>query len=373
MAGTGRESVAFTVVVTALAGLSALPMAAVIGLSGAPSTIVLATVLAAVPVGPLVAAYLWLDRYEPEPRHLLGLALAWGAFVATAASLLLGGIGAVVTPISAADSVSLVAPVTEEASKGLFLLLLLWWRRNELDGILDGIVYAGLVGIGFAFVENILYLAAAYDGTSATGPGGTEAVTATFVLRCLVSPFAHPLFTAFTGIGVGVAVASRNPAVRFGAPVAGYLCAVAAHSIWNSSALGGLGSFASVYVALMLPALLVLTAFAVLVRSRERHMLTAALLDASRRGLYRAEDIGWVVDLRARRRARAFARQYGGPAGLRAMRAFLAASVELGYLHHRLLRGTPPPDFTRRGRRLVAQIQDSRARVALPHPSVPVR
>ena len=52
------------------------------------------------------------------------------------------------------------APVTEEASKGLFLLLLLWWRRAELDGVLDGIVYAGMVGIGFAFTENILYLAA---------------------------------------------------------------------------------------------------------------------------------------------------------------------------------------------------------------------
>ena len=57
-----------------------------------------------------------------------------------------------------------------------------------------------MVGVGFAFVENILYLAAAYNGTDGTGPGGTDALTATFVVRCLFSPFAHPLFTAFTGV-----------------------------------------------------------------------------------------------------------------------------------------------------------------------------
>ena len=105
-----------------------------------------------------------------------------------------------------------MAPVTEEATKGLFLLLLLWWRRAELDGVLDGIVYAGMVGIGFAFIENILYLAAAYNGTDGIGPGGTSALTATFVVRCLFSPFAHPFFTAFTGIGVGIAVGTRTPA-----------------------------------------------------------------------------------------------------------------------------------------------------------------
>ncbi len=75
-----------------------------------------------------------------------------------------------------------------------------------------------MVGIGFAFTENILYLAAAYNGTDGTGPGGTEALTATFVVRCLFSPFAHPLFTTFIGVGVGVAVASRSKAVRFLAP-----------------------------------------------------------------------------------------------------------------------------------------------------------
>ena len=124
--------------------------------------------------------------------------------------------------------------MTEEFSKGLFLFLLLWWRRAELDGILDGLVYAGMVGIGFAFVENILYLAAAYNGTDGMGPGGTGAVTSVFVVRCLFSPFAHPLFTSFIGIGVGLAVGSRSRSVRVLAPLVGYLLAVVAHAAWNA-------------------------------------------------------------------------------------------------------------------------------------------
>ena len=87
--------------------------------------------------------------------------------------------------------------------------------------MLDGIVYAGMVGIGFAFTENILYLAAAYNGTDGIGPGGTEALTATFVVRCLISPFAHPLFTTFIGIGVGLAVNARSRAARLLWPLRG--------------------------------------------------------------------------------------------------------------------------------------------------------
>ena len=198
-----RESLAFTVVVTVLVVLGALLMLAILALSGAPAIVLLATGLAALPVGPLIATYLWLDRYEPEPKRLLAYGLLWGAFVATIAAIVIGGVGGYVAGFSENVSLAVVAPVTEEASKGFFLLLLLWWRRAELDGILDGIVYAGMVGIGFAFTENILYLTAAYDGTDMTGPGGLAGVTGTFLVRCVFSPFAHPLFTAFFGIGVG--------------------------------------------------------------------------------------------------------------------------------------------------------------------------
>lgn len=368
-----RDGVAFTVVVSVLVAGSALLMLLVLALSGAPGTLALATVLAALPVGPLVGCYLWLDRYEPEPRWLLAAGLLWGGFVATAAAILVQGLGGWVVGFTEEAELAVVAPVTEEASKGVFLLLLLWWRRAELDGILDGIVYAGMVGIGFAFVENILYLAAAYDGTDGMGPGGTTALTTTFVLRCLFSPFAHPLFTTFIGLGVGVAVGSRSRAVRLLAPVGGYLLAVIAHGLWNGSTIFGFGSFALVYLVLMLPALLGLGGLAFWARNSERRMLTAALGDAARRGLIPGTDIGWVVDLRARRLARRHARERGGPAAERAMRDYQQAAVELGFLHHRYLRGTPPPDFAQRGQEYVARIGAVRPSIAFPGQVVPTR
>src|SRR5688500_7649820 len=99
-AGQRRDTIAFTVVVTILVVLGAVAMLLVLGLSGAPGTMLLATVLATVPVGPLVACYLWLDRYEPEPRRLLAAALLWGGFVATAVAILLQGVGGLVVGIS---------------------------------------------------------------------------------------------------------------------------------------------------------------------------------------------------------------------------------------------------------------------------------
>jgi RsiW-degrading membrane proteinase PrsW (M82 family) len=373
MRTTPRDSVTFTVVVTILVCLGALPVLLVVALSGGPDSLVLATALAALPVGPVVACYLWLDRYEPEPRRLLAAGLLWGGFVATAAALLLQGIGGFVVGFTDRESLSIVAPVTEEASKGLFLILMLGWRRAELDGILDGIVYAGMVGVGFAFVENILYLAAAYNGTDGAGPGGASALTSTFVVRCLFSPFAHPVFTTFTGIGVGIAVNARSPAVRLFAPLAGYALAVTAHATWNTSSVYGFGSFVGVYLLLMAPAFLLLLGLAVWARRSEGRMLTAALGDAARRGLIPASDIGWVVDLGARRRSRHFARQHGGRPGERAMRDYQQAVVELGFLHHRILRGTPPPDFAARGRAYVARISAVRPSIAFPGQVVPTR
>ncbi len=377
MAGTPRasaaSSVAFTVVVTVLVSVGALVILAVLALSGAPGSVVLGTLLAAVPVGPLVGCYLWLDRYEPEPRSLLAAGLLWGCFVATAAALLLQGLGGLVGGFTDSQTLEVVAPVTEEASKGVFLLLLLWWRRSELDGLLDGIVYAGMVGIGFAFTENILYLTAAYNGTDGMGPGGTDAVTATFVVRCLISPFAHPLFTTFTGIAVGLAVNARSAGARVLWPVVGYVGAVVAHAAWNTATASGLRSFAVAYVVLMAPAFIAVVGLAVWARRSERRMLVSSLTDAARRGLVPETDIGWVVDLAARRRGRAYARQVGGKRAESAMRDYQQAAVELGFLHYRYLRGTPPPDYATRGQQFLQRIDELRPSIAFPGQVVPTR
>ena len=70
-----------------------------------------------------------------------------------------------------------------------------------------------------------------------------------------MGPFAHPLFTSATGIGVGIAVTTRQPAVRVLAPILGYLAAVIMHAIWNGSTFWGGNGFLFAYAAIMLPLL----------------------------------------------------------------------------------------------------------------------
>src|SRR4029450_1672393 len=118
--------------------------------------------------------------------------------------------------------------VVEELGKGLFLVAVVIFRRAELHGPLDGIIYGALVGIGFAFVEDIVY----YLQSLQSGQLG-----ATFFLRGIMGPFAHPLFAAATGLGIGIAVATRSRAVRFLALILGFLAAVVRHGVWNG--IGG--------------------------------------------------------------------------------------------------------------------------------------
>ncbi|MDQ6641745.1 MAG: PrsW family intramembrane metalloprotease [Actinomycetota bacterium] len=348
-----RSGTAFTVIVAIAVFLGACVMALVLVLSNAPGALVIGVLLAALPVGPLVACYVWLDRYEPEPRNLLLLGLGWGAFVATSAALVLQIVGefAFRAPQSFAGAV--VAPLTEEAAKGLFILLLLFFRRNELDGVLDGIVYAGMVGIGFAFTENILYLSSAYLGQNGQ-PGGLSGAIGLFVVRGVFSPFAHPLFTSFTGIGIGIAVNSRKPAVRVLAPLLGYLLAVCAHAAWNGSLfLGGGQSFVPTYVFVMVPGFVLVAGFAVWARRRESKVLTEALADCARRGFIHPAEIPWLVRLPARHAARRHALAVGGEAARDAMASYQQQAVELGFLHYRFLRGTAPRDFAARGQYFV--------------------
>lgn len=364
-----HDSLVFTVVVSLIAACAAIPIAVLMALSGEGPSVVLGAIFALIPVGPLMACYLWLDRYEPEPKSLLALGLAWGAFVATLLALLVQGVGGFVAGWSEVASLAIVAPVSEEATKGLFLVLLLIWRRQEFDGVLDGIVYAGMVGMGFAFTENILYLSAAYNGTDGGAPGGLPGLGVLFVIRCIASPFAHPLFTAFIGIGIGLAVSSRSRLFRIAAPIGGYLLAVGLHAAWNASTLlaDGVG-FIGIYLVVMIPMFVLMVGFAVWVRSHERDLLLRALRDAAARGLIPAGDIGHVVDLGARRQARLFAKAHGGVTGLRAMRDYQQAAIELGYLHHRVLRGTAPRDFVVRGQDFVERLHAVRPWIAFPTP-----
>ena len=142
-----------------------------------------------------------------------------------------------------------------------------WIARREFDGVTDGMVYAGICAAGFAFTENILYLAQAYS------EGGGEALTGTFVARCLLSPFAHPMFTVLFGIGVGVAATSRTWLPRILGPVLGYLLAVLSHALWNLAAVAGGRGMVVVYLLVEVPIFLAFLGFVVWARRREGRLI----------------------------------------------------------------------------------------------------
>ena len=119
--------------------------------------------VSAVPLLVVVPVYLWVDRLEAEPVRYLVFAFLWGALCAAVGALILNtGFHLLLVAAHTAnpDAVSAVvsAPVVEETLKGAAILLIAWRRRREFDGVIDGIVYAGMAGAGFAFSENILYL-----------------------------------------------------------------------------------------------------------------------------------------------------------------------------------------------------------------------
>ena len=314
-------------------------------------------VFALVPVCVVVPALLWLDRFEAEPTSSLVFAFAWGAVVATFIALLVNSYSLVLLRESGGDPTAtsvLVAPWVEETAKGAAVLLVLLWRRREFDGVVDGIVYAGLAGVGFAFTENVLYFGRSLQES------GTAGLAVTFVLRGIFSPFAHPLFTMCTGIGLGVAVTARRAATRVIAPLLGWLSAVILHGLWNLSAVAGLRGFLGLYILVQVPIFLAAVGFAIWARRREARLVTRHLQVYAASGWFTPAEVAMLGSMSERRRARAWAQSVGGAAGRRAMSGFQSAATELAFLRDRQQRSAVPDDALEAERSLLRQVTAQR-------------
>ncbi|MEV4615156.1 PrsW family intramembrane metalloprotease [Kitasatospora sp. NPDC049258] len=151
--------------------------------------------------------------------------------------------------------------------------------RSSPRTLAAGTLLGSITACGFAFTENALYLGRAFTDDQqarldSIGLGETpslrdfDSTVHTFVLRGLLSPFAHPLFTALTGLGIAVALttARRWPA-RLAAP-GGLLLAITLHGSWNAAAGLGTDGFLLVYALVMVPCFAALVCFAVWARTR---------------------------------------------------------------------------------------------------------
>ncbi|MER6916768.1 PrsW family intramembrane metalloprotease [Streptomyces sp. NPDC000594] len=332
--------------------------------------------LATLPVPLLVTAFRWLDRVEPAPWRNLIFSFAWGAFAAALIAILANTFATRWIATATADptgahslGATVVAPIVEESAKAVAIALLFFFRRKEFTGVVDGVVVAGLTATGFAFTENILYLGNAFGEDQALGYSGLPALTAaTFFVRVVMSPFAHPLFTVLAGIGFGLAATAprHRRARRILPPLVGVLLAMGTHALWNGSAsyFGPLGFYA-VYGMFMVPSFALLTWLAIRSRQNELRTIAAELPKYAIAGWLAPAEPQALSSMKARTMAQGVARHAHGPAAAHAVSEYQRFATSLAFLRHRAERGTAGPDFTAREQELLHHMWQRKA-VAAP-------
>ncbi|HRH56704.1 MAG TPA: PrsW family glutamic-type intramembrane protease [Chitinophagales bacterium] len=148
------------------------------------------------------------DRFNKEPKWLMLLAFGFGVF-----SVFPAGISSVMGSqmfdvsgsfINTGLYAFLVVALSEEFAKFFFLRYILF-KREEFNEPLDGVVYAVMIGMGFAAFENILYVS--------TGGVGVA------LLRMVTAIPAHAIFAVVMGYYVGLAkfdLTHRSELIRKG-------------------------------------------------------------------------------------------------------------------------------------------------------------
>lgn len=309
----------------------------------------LSVVAGVVPLAIVLPALAWLDRVEPEPRSSRVHAVLWGGTVAVVVALVVNVSVDAVWGGAAAAVVS--APLVEEAMKTLGVVWAV--RRGEVDGVVDGVVYAGWVAIGFAAVEDVTYFASAES---------VAQWVLVVVLRALLTPFAHPLFTVWAGIAIGRCV--RDGRRLWPHAAWGYALAVAAHAAWNGSLTvaapdadtgeGGGPAVLLIVVPLFVGLFVAVTvALVKLGRSERRRFIAQTPFLTQRYGLTPDEQewfAGWPQLLAARRSLPRRAR--------RRFDEVHAALARLALLHRRLADADPAKEAV-----LAGQLDDARRRL----------
>lgn len=219
---------------------------------------------------PMLVVYLWVpwivDRYDPEPAWALLMALAWGGIAACGFSALINTMVHVAGNAAGGPafgdvlSACISAPVVEEGTKAFAVFFMYYFMRRQFDGVVDGVIYATFSALGFAAVENILYYGNAAKAEMLQNKEGL--FIGTFIVRGILAPWGHPLYTSMTGLGFGIARETNKGWLKWLAPIGGYCFAMFLHSLWNTAA-----TLSNDLVALMLPLwfLFVLAFFALVI------------------------------------------------------------------------------------------------------------
>jgi RsiW-degrading membrane proteinase PrsW (M82 family) len=296
-------------------------------------------VLALVPLALIILTVRWIDRWEPEPRPALWFAFLWGAGVSIVTALvfdlgvqIVSATSGIARPGGDFLSAVVQAPLVEEGAKGFGLLVLFWVIRHQINGPIDGVVYAAMIAAGFAFSENIQYFGVAMLD------GGLGALGATFLLRGVLSPFAHVLFTACTGLAVGLAARRAVGASYLGTVLVGLVAAVLLHVLWNGAFffLTTDASLVGYYFLVQFPMFVGAIIAVVVLRRREERLTLTRLSDYAAVGWFTPAEVDMLATSRGRRQARAWAVAQP-PERRLAMNRFIVDATRLASVRHRLI------------------------------------
>jgi RsiW-degrading membrane proteinase PrsW (M82 family) len=291
-----------------------------VGIGGA----IVGAVSAIIPASFYLALFLWLDRYDPEPPGRLIFAFVWGAVIAIFIAYIVNTVFGIIFGGTLAAIVS--APIIEEGGKGGCVLIIALFFRRDFDSMVDGIVYAGVVALGFATVENI-----SYYGESMVS-GGTGGLFRTLILRGVLSPYSHVLFTCMTGVGIGIARETHDKALKIAAPIIGYSIAVFLHAFWNSLAvLGGAKLFFIGYLLIQAPMFCAFIGLTLYLVHREGRILKQSLAVEVKRGLITQRQLDIAISVF--RRTGWVAAAIGDGQLFGARRRFLRSVAKLGLCH----------------------------------------
>ena len=297
-------------------------------------------VLALVPLAIVFFGVRWIDRWEPEPRLAVVFAFLWGAVVAVIIALAVGwGVDPVIAAVSGDDDfayqfigAAIQAPLVEESAKGLGLLIIFFVARKYFDGPVDGIVYAAWVAGGFAFTENILYFGSQLLDSGSLFDG---AVGEVFLIRGIMSPFAHIMFTASTGIALGFAARFRSPLAAIGLWLLGLIPAMLLHGLWNGS-LFFVSDFFGYYAIVQFPLFVIAVLIVLFLRRQETKLTQARLSEYAAVGWFAQEEIPSLSTHAGRRQALAWAARSGKR---KAMRQYIQDATRLAFARQRIITG----------------------------------
>lgn len=149
-----------------------------------------------------VAPVIWLmcyiykkDKYEKEPPGMLMLALFFGILAIPMDLIVVGIINSIWKGQLVFYSAFWEAGIPEEFCKWSMFMLIIWRNRN-FNEFFDGIVYATFISLGFACIENIMYVFGSGSFFGSIGIGLT---------RALLSVPGHFLFGVLMGYYLGMA------------------------------------------------------------------------------------------------------------------------------------------------------------------------